>query len=247
MTPALLEETYTWNTGVPIVEGGEFINNVDQSRDIFLSVVVHDLLGSNVGRQGRVADELLVNEAREGGQQRTIGNCRVAGAKGAVEFQIIAGHGVIRVIENGIEVLRAGAIGGEAWVSKILGVTIGPVVDGIVEAVSRDAPEYVVEGTVLQNYPHNILDLRLKVLDRRGGAGSVAKRSRVDLAKGRAGCRHTPCHGANGEDGEESSRRLHTGLEYRIDRILAVYILGISHSRPSMLLSILRRTRQSFM
>lgn len=217
MTPALLEETYTWNTGVPVVEGGEFINNVDQSRDIFLSIVVHDLLGSNVGRQGRVADELLVNEALERGQQRTIGNCRVAGAKGAVEFQIVAGYRVIRVIEDGVEVLRAGAIVGEVWVSKILGVAIGPVVDGVVEAGSRDAPEDVVEGTVLQNYPDNILDLRFKVLDRRSGAGRVAKRSGVDLAKGRAGCRHNPCHGASDQEGEESSRRFHTGLEYRID------------------------------
>jgi hypothetical protein len=67
MTPALLEETYARNTGVPIIEGGEFINNVHQSRDISLIIVVHDLLSSNGWSQSGVADELLVNEALERG------------------------------------------------------------------------------------------------------------------------------------------------------------------------------------
>jgi hypothetical protein len=121
---------------------------------------------------------------------------------------------VIRVIENGVEVLGAGAPVGEAGVSKILGIAIGPVVDGVVEAGSRNTPEDVVEGTVLQDYPDNILDLRLKVLDGRGRTGLIAKRSRVDLAEGRARFGLTgPGHNGNGHDGQESNRRLHTGLE----------------------------------
>ena len=241
MAPVLLEETYAGNTGVPVVEGGEFINNVDQSRNIRLSVVVHNLLGSNVGSQGGIADEMLFNKAFERGQQRAISNSGIAWAEAAVELQIVAGYGVIRVIEDGVEVLSAGTPVGEAGVGQILGVTIGPVVDGVVEAGSRDTTEDIVEGTVLQDDPDNILDLRLKVLDGRGRAGLVAKGGGVDLAKGRAGCGlNRPCHGGKGQEDEESSRRLHTGLEYRRKRWI---FLDIHAPSRNCFLFILRLSR----
>ena len=230
---------------MPVVKGDKFINDFNQSRDIRHIIVVHNLLGRNVRSQGRVADELLVNKAIESGHQRTIGNCVVVGAEAAVELKVVAGHGVIRVIEDGVEVLCAGAPVGEAGVSKILGVAVLPVVDGVVEAGSCDTSEDVVEGTVLQDYPDNILDLGLKILDGGGGTGLVSKRSRVDLTKGwaRRGL-NGPGHGSNSQEGEESSRRLHTGLGYRID---GTFILGLSRSRSSLFRSVLRRTRQSFM
>jgi hypothetical protein len=229
---------------VPVVEAGEFVDKVHQSRNVSLGIVVHDLLGCNGRSQCRVADELLVDEAGQRWHQRPIGNGGVVRTERTVKLEVIAGNGVIRVVQNGIEFFRVGTKASNSRVTQILRVAVRAIVDGIIEARSRDTPKDVVERTVLQYNPNDILDLGLKVLDGVGRTRLVAKRSIVDLAKGRTRFGHgSKCHR---QKAEKSSCSLHPDLEYRIGGAFAASILIFSRGRPVLLFPHFWRSIVSF-
>lgn len=183
---------------MPVVEGGELVNQVDESGDLILGVVAHNLLSSELGGD-LVAISLALNEAIKAGLQAAVGNGSVVGAVLTVELEVDTSDGVVGVVNDRVKVLvltaqllAIGLIDGHR-------VAEGSVVDNVVETLLVDTTQDVVETTVLQQNPDNILNLVLQVGNGLLGARGVAKGSLVVAGNNRA-------NGAAGEtqEGKES-------------------------------------------
>lgn len=186
-----------------MVEGGELIHQVDQSRDLALRVVTHDLPRSSLRRDLRVGGGLAVDEAVQAGSQRAIGNGGIVGRVGAEELEVVAGDRVVRVMQNRVKVLVDGAVLAAVRFGHIQRVAERPVVDDVVEALAVHATEDVVKGAVLQQDPDNVLDLVLQVGDGLLGTRLVAPGlaallhscSDTGAAQAQNGCESAGLHG----------------------------------------------------
>lgn len=176
-------QTYPRNARVPPVERGEAIDEIHQSGDFVLAVVAQDLLRRRLGREFRVGDDLLLHEARLDRLQLSAGNVRVVGSELAVELQVVTGDGVIWVVQHGVKLLAPRAELGSVGKTQVLRHAVIPVVGRVVQALAVDTPEDIVEGTVLQQDPDDVLDLALEVRNRLLGTGLVFKGRWADLGE----------------------------------------------------------------
>lgn len=184
---------------MPVVEGGELVDQVHEGGDLALSVVTHDLAGGGLGRDARPGAHLALDETLHAGGQRAICDGLVVGGEASVELEVVASDRVVRVVLDRVEVLGHGSPLLAGRVTDILGVEKGAVVDGVVETGLLDTTQDVVESAVLQQDPNDVLDLVLQVGNGLLGARGVAKGLR-----GAAG--NSSAEGAAGEteEGKES-------------------------------------------
>lgn len=169
--------TYTRDTRVPVVEGGKVVNQVHESGDLALGVVTHDLTVSGRGVDARVTVQLALHEADVAGLQSAVGNGSVIRGESSVELEVVASDGVVRVVQDGVEVLGGGVPLLAAGVVDILRVRVRAVVGGVVETSLGDTTQNVVEAAVLQQNPDNVLNLVLQVGNGLGGTRCVAEGS----------------------------------------------------------------------
>lgn len=173
---------------MPVVEGQVLLNKGSQDRHLVLGVVVHDLL-NKVGLLGLglVEAHLLVRKALVGGLELARCNGGVVRSILAIELDVVAVDGMVRVIDDRVEALGSSAglpLGGIGQVER---VAKRAVVEGVLEALCGLTTEDVVKGAVLHDKDDHILNVRLEVVD---GA------ARVRLLAGRYG------HGRDGEGKE---------------------------------------------
>lgn len=171
---------------MPVVKGGELVNQVDQSGDLVLGVVAQDLLGGQLGIKALVVHQVLVHEAVHAGLQLAVGDGSVVGSVAAILLHVVTSDRVIRVVDNRVKVLVDAAPLGAAGVAHILGVAEGAVVDNVVQTLALDTAQHVVITAVLQQNPHDILNLVLQVGNRLLGARSVTKGGLVGGSHGRS-------------------------------------------------------------
>jgi hypothetical protein len=148
---------------VPVVKGDEFINQVDESGDLTLGVVSHNLLGGTLGRDGRVGGHLALNEALQVRLQGAVGNSLVVRVISSIELKVVTGNGVVRVMKDRVKVLEDTVPLLAVSLIHELGVPEGAIVDNVVQAILVNTTQDVVESTVLQQDPNNILNLVLQV------------------------------------------------------------------------------------
>lgn len=191
---------------MPVVEGGELVDQVDESRDLILGVVSDDLAGRRLRVRLGIPGDLAVNEAGEVGLESAIGNGFLVRVEGAVELEVVTGDRVVRVVQDGVKVLVEAGVLSTVRFGHIGRVGEGPLVDDVVETGTVDTTEDVVVGTVLQKDPDDILNIVLQVGNRLGGAGFVAK-GRLEAGQGssKAGAGQTEkSHQSVGLHGEDS-------------------------------------------
>jgi hypothetical protein len=160
---------------VPVVEGGELVHQVDQSGDLVLGVVTHDLFVSHLGIKAPVVHQLLLHKAVHGGLQGAAGDGIVAGSVRAVQLHVVTGDRVIRIMFDRVKVLVHAAPLGAAGIAHILGVAEGTIVDNVVQTLALDTTKDVVKTAVLQENPDDILNLVLQVGNGLLGARGVPK------------------------------------------------------------------------
>lgn len=179
--------TYTRDTRVPVVEGGELVNQVDKSGDLVLGVVAHDLLIGHLGIKALVVHQLLLHKAVHAGLQGAAGDGIVAGSVRAVQLHVVTGDRVIGVMFDRVKVLVHAAPLGAAGIAHILRVAEGAVVNHVVQTLALDTTQNVVETAVLQQNPHDILNLVLQVGNGLLGARGVPKGGVAGRSHGRSG------------------------------------------------------------
>lgn len=113
-------------------------------------------------------------------------NIGVAGCILAKELKVVTSDGVVRVVGNGVKVLVASAPLLAVGLADVLGDTVVTVVGRVVYTATTDTTKDVVEGTVLEQDPDDVLDLLLHVGNGLLGAGLVAERSGSLLVDGLA-------------------------------------------------------------
>lgn len=178
-------ETYSGNIGVPVVEGQVLLDKGSQDRHLVFSVVVHDLL-HEVGLLGLglVETHLLVRKALVGGLELARGNGSVVWSILAIELDVVAVDGMVRVINDRVKALGSSASLALRGVGQVERVAKRAVLEGVLEALQGLTAEDVVKGAVLHDKDDHILNVRLEVVN---GA------ARVRLLAGRDG------HGRDGE------------------------------------------------
>lgn len=182
--------TYTGDTRVPVVEGGELVHQVDHGGDLVLGVVAQDLLSGELGGDV-VAVDLTLEEALDVGLEGAVGNGGVVRVPGAVQLEVVTGDGVVRIVGDRVKVLVLTAHLLALGVRDGDGVAEGAVVDNVVETLLMNTAEDVVETTVLHENPDNVLNLVLQVGNGLLGARGVAEGGLAvagdDSANGAAG------------------------------------------------------------
>lgn len=158
---------------MPVVKGKIVLHQSRQDRDLVFRVVVKHLLGKlGLIDIVTITAELLMHETLLGWSQLATSNIGIARVESAVEFDIVASDGVIRVVKNRIEVLRSTANLALGGIGQVIRVAERTIVDGVLKALQSLATEQVIEGTVLHFQNNNILDIALQVLDRTLGMSS---------------------------------------------------------------------------
>lgn len=185
---------------MPVVEGSELINDVNDSGDLTLRVVSHDLVSCALSRDLGVLNNLAVDKAGQVGSQSAIGNGFIARIILTIELEVGTSKRVVGVIENRVVVLRLGGPLLALRVGDILQVVERTIVDNVVQTLLLHTTQDVVESTVFQENPDNVLDLALQVGNRLLRARLVAE-GRVSVA-----LLHGRTQGAAGqaEQGNES-------------------------------------------
>ena len=98
--------TYSRHVRMPIVESRKFMHQVNQSRNLLLGIVTKDLLGQGlVVRLRMVLLNLEIHEALHAGVERRVGDCNIIRMPSAVEFVVVAGDTVVRILKYRVEVL----------------------------------------------------------------------------------------------------------------------------------------------
>lgn len=83
---------------MPVVEGGELINQVDQRGDLVLGVVAHDFLIGHLGIKTLVMHQLLLHKAVHGGLQGAVGDGIITGSIRAIQLHVVPSDRVIGVM-----------------------------------------------------------------------------------------------------------------------------------------------------
>lgn len=158
-----------------MVENDIVLDERGEHGHLLLGVIVHDLHGQlgAVGI-GAVQAQLFRDEPLLGGGQLALGDGRIVGGEGAVELDVIAIDGVIGIIGDRVVVSGRTADGALGEVGDVVGVAVGAVVDGVLQALDRLTSQQVVHGTILHDQDDDILDLRLEILDGRVGVSLMA-------------------------------------------------------------------------
>lgn len=151
---------------MPVVEGSELVNHLNDSGDLTLRVVSHDLVSCALSRDLGVLKNLAVDKARQVGSQSAIGNGFIARAILTIELEVGTSERVVGVIENRVVVLRLGGPLLAVGVGDILQVVERTIVDNVVQTLLLHTTQDVVESTVFQENPDNVLDLALQVGNR---------------------------------------------------------------------------------
>lgn len=178
-------KTYSGDIRVPVVEGQVLLDERSQDRHLVLGVVVHDLL-NEVGLLSLVFVEthLLVRKALVGGLELARGNGSVVRSILAIELDVVAVDGMVRVIDDRVEALGSSAGLALGGIGQVERVAKRAVLEGVFEALCGLTAEDVVKGAVLHDKDDHILNVRLEVVN---GAACVR------LLAGRDG------HGRDGE------------------------------------------------
>lgn len=186
---------------MPVVEGGELIDQVNESGDLVLGVVAHDLLSGELGGDV-VALNLALDKAIKARLQAAVGNGGVVGAPLTIELEVDTSERVIRVVNDGVKILEltahllaVGLLDGQ-WVAE------RSIVDDVVKTLLVHTTQDVVESTVFQQNPDNVLNLVLQVGNGLLGARGVAKGSLVVASN----------DGADGAAGETQEGKKSVGL-----------------------------------
>ena len=169
------EGTYTRDTRVPVVEGGELINNVHDGGDLALRVVSQDLVSGTLGRDLRVGEHVALDEARQVGGQSAVGNGGIVRAVLSEELEVGTSERVIGIVDDRVVVLVLAGPLGALGVADILQVVERTVVDNVGQTLLLDSTQNVVKSTVLEKDPDNVLDLVLHVGNGLLGASLVAE------------------------------------------------------------------------
>lgn len=169
------EGTYTRDTRVPVVEGGELINHVNNGGDLALGVVSQDLVSSTLGRDLRVGEHVTLDKARQVGGQSTVGNGGIVRVVLAEELEVGTSERVIGIVDHRVVVLVLAGPLGAVGVADILQVVERTVVDNVGQTLLLDSTQNVVKSTVFEKDPDNVLNLVLHVGNGLLGARLVAE------------------------------------------------------------------------
>ena len=142
-----IHPTYSRHTREPTVESRELIHKVYERRNLLLGVVSHHLPCRLLWGQLGVVVELGVEEARLVGDDLSTGNRAIVWGVSPVELQVIASHGVVRIVEHGIIVLGLSTVLSGGWVARILVVAERSVVDRVIESLAAHTSQDVIEGS----------------------------------------------------------------------------------------------------
>lgn len=88
---------------MPIVESGEPINQIHQSRNLLLTIITQNLLRSRIGRIGRrrvIHGHLAIEEPLKIRRQGATLNSILVRMIGAIELEIVTGDTVVRVMHH---------------------------------------------------------------------------------------------------------------------------------------------------
>lgn len=135
---SLVTSTYTGNVRVPVVEDDKVLSQGGDDGDLVLGVVVDDLgLENLLLLLLAVQADLLSEEAGHVGLQRTGLDGSVVRNKGAVKLQVVSGDGVVRVIDNRVNVQGLGASVAAVGLADVEWVAVGAGLDRVLEALKR--------------------------------------------------------------------------------------------------------------
>lgn len=149
-----------------MVKGQVVLHQRGQDWNLLFGVVVHDLSReSGLVHLGAIVAHLLMDKALVVGNQLALGDQSVVRVEGAIELDVVAIDGVVRVIGDGIKVLGGRTGNTLTRVGEVVGVAVGAGVDGVLEALELLTTQEVVKGAVLHHQDDHILDLRLEIPD----------------------------------------------------------------------------------
>lgn len=133
------------------------------------------MLSSSLRVDAGVADNLLLNKPLLGFLELAAGNISVIWRILPKELEIVTSDRMVGVVQNGVKVLETSAPLLALGITDILGNAVVTVVGRVVQATTLNTTEDVVERTVLEQNPNNVLNFALQVGNRLLGTGLVAK------------------------------------------------------------------------
>lgn len=151
----------------PTIKDHIVLHKLRQDRDLTFGVVVHDLLCQSLFVDSAVVfAQLLVQEALHVRSELSSFDSGIVRSELAIELDVVASDSVIRVVRNGVIVLRSAACSALGRIADGVRVAVWAILNRVLQALESLASQKVIEGAVLHNQNDDILDVVLQGLDR---------------------------------------------------------------------------------